>query len=398
MSLDTGLISIDQEKAFDRVEHQYLWQKLSAFGFSPGFIAQIQVLDRDIVSILKVNGGLAAPFNEQRGVRQGCSLSDSLFLMDVRKLSVQTLPPFYRGVFTVWKLLVKERRLQGDSLHWLLQEPVVYGERLDYPCWAGSAITDAFCRARVLTLGTVVDITGPKLDNAAALAAVLGVRSVRIITKLLDHWKNKLSRHESIMLEQYTGGLTTSQPDDSFPGLCVRPCLDHYGGRFLDVQHCTLEMKEKVFSKVGEVFSKHMFILGFRTQKKPESPEPEPEPEPSCVSLKSNRSHQGLIDFKGEQPSVEKRIHQRPDSAEPEPSCVSFKSDRSHQGLIDFKGQQPSAEKSGLLEENIGTFVKNELKKIQKTNQTLLRGLMTQTGSSSETYQETVEYIKRKFN
>uniref|UniRef100_A0A8C9ZM06 NLR family CARD domain-containing protein 3-like n=1 Tax=Sander lucioperca TaxID=283035 RepID=A0A8C9ZM06_SANLU len=33
-----------------------------------------------------------------------------------------------------------------------------------------------------------------------------------------------------------------------------------------------------------------------------------------------------------------------------------------------------------------------------QTNQTLLRGLMTQTGSSSETYQETVEYIKRKFS
>ncbi|XP_039675559.1 NLR family CARD domain-containing protein 3-like isoform X12 [Perca fluviatilis] len=85
------------------------------------------------------------------------------------------------------------------------------------------------------------------------------------------------------------------------------------------------------------------------------------------------------------------RIHQRPDSAGPEPSCVSFKSDRSHKRFIDFKGQQPSAEKrvdqeisevpSGqsaqqhqthldsifmLLEENIINFVKNELKKIQK--------------------------------
>ncbi|KAF1378060.1 hypothetical protein PFLUV_G00185660 [Perca fluviatilis] len=159
---------------------------------------------------------------------KGFGLTDSLFPMDARKLSVQFLPPFYRGVFTVWKLVVKERRLQGDSLHWLLQEPVVYGDQLDYPCWAGSAITDTFCRARVLTLGTVVDITGHKLDNAAALAAVLGVRSVRIITKLLDYWKHKLTGHESILLEQYTGGLTTPQTDDSFPDLFVRPCLDHY--------------------------------------------------------------------------------------------------------------------------------------------------------------------------
>ncbi|KAI3365043.1 hypothetical protein L3Q82_010099 [Scortum barcoo] len=33
-----------------------------------------------------------------------------------------------------------------------------------------------------------------------------------------------------------------------------------------------------------------------------------------------------------------------------------------------------------------------------QTNQTLLRGLLTQTGSSSETNQETVEYIKKKLN
>ncbi|KAF1393412.1 hypothetical protein PFLUV_G00015440 [Perca fluviatilis] len=109
-----------------------------------------------------------------------------------------------------------------------------------------------------------------------------------------------------------------------------------------------------------------------RTQQRPESLEPEPEPQ-------------------GQQPSAEMRIQQRPDSAGPEPSCVSFKSDQSNERFIDFKGQQPSADKRVdqeisevpsaqsaqqhqthldsifmLLEENICTFVKNELKKIQK--------------------------------
>ncbi|XP_028428224.1 NLR family CARD domain-containing protein 3 [Perca flavescens] len=116
---------------------------------------------------------------------------------------------------------------------------------------------------------------------------------------------------------------------------------------------------------------------------------PEPEPETSCVSFKSDRSKDVIIDFNGGQPSAAER--RRPTSPEPEPSCVSFKSDRSKDILIDFKRQQPSAEKredqkisevpSGqsaqqhqthldsifmLLEENIVTFVKNELKKIQK--------------------------------
>ena len=76
--LDAGLISIDQEKAFDRVEHQYLWQTFEAFGFSSGFIAMIKVIYGDIESVLKVNGGLSAPFKVCRGIRQGCSLSGML--------------------------------------------------------------------------------------------------------------------------------------------------------------------------------------------------------------------------------------------------------------------------------------------------------------------------------
>ncbi|KAM9345027.1 NLR family CARD domain-containing protein 3-like isoform 2-T3 [Symphorus nematophorus] len=124
-------------------------------------------------------------------------------------------------------------------------------------------------------------------------------------------------------------------------------------------------------------------------------PEPDPEPEPSCVSFKSDRSKYHPFNFKGQQRSAVKRSAEL--DSEPEPSCVSFKSDRSYLHLIDFKGQQPSAvnrrkleitsdhEKSDvpsdqsaqqhhtdpdsifmLLEENIVTFVKNEVKKIQR--------------------------------
>ncbi|XP_044227204.1 uncharacterized protein LOC122995885 [Thunnus albacares] len=86
LAVDTGLISIDQEKAFDRVEHQYLWQTLAAFGFNPGFIAKIQVLYSDIASVVKINGGLSAPFSVQRGVRQGCSLSGMLYSLAIEPL------------------------------------------------------------------------------------------------------------------------------------------------------------------------------------------------------------------------------------------------------------------------------------------------------------------------
>ncbi|XP_039676620.1 protein NLRC3-like [Perca fluviatilis] len=97
-----------------------------------------------------------------------------------------------------------------------------------------------------------------------------------------------------------------------------------------------------------------------RTQQRPESPEPEPEPEsepepepePSCVSIKSDRSNQRYIDFKGKQPSAERTVDQ--ESSE----VSSGQSAQQHQTHLDSIFM--------LLEENIGTFVKNELKKIQK--------------------------------
>uniref|UniRef100_UPI003AAD8684 protein NLRC3-like n=1 Tax=Centroberyx gerrardi TaxID=166262 RepID=UPI003AAD8684 len=119
-------------------------------------------------------------------------------------------------------------------------------------------------------------------------------------------------------------------------------------------------------------------------QERPDSPEP------SCKSMKRDRSKEGLNDFKDEHHSSEKTIQQeRPDS--PQPSCVSMKSDQSKEGLIYFKDEHHSSEKtvhqersefpSGqsaqehqtdldsifkLLEENIVTFVKNELKRFQR--------------------------------
>ncbi|XP_038132070.1 NACHT, LRR and PYD domains-containing protein 12-like isoform X2 [Cyprinodon tularosa] len=118
--------------------------------------------------------------------------------------------------------------------------------------------------------------------------------------------------------------------------------------------------------------------------------EPEPGPEPSCVSLKSNMSKDAFWDFKSDQPSSANRI-QLNLKPEPEPSCVSLKSNRSKGRIINFKSDRPSAAKRVdqqnsqvpsdpstpqhqtqldsifmLLEENIVSFVKKELKKIQK--------------------------------
>uniref|UniRef100_A0AAQ4NSQ5 B30.2/SPRY domain-containing protein n=1 Tax=Gasterosteus aculeatus aculeatus TaxID=481459 RepID=A0AAQ4NSQ5_GASAC len=111
---------------------------------------------------------------------------------------------------------------------------------------------------------------------------------------------------------------------------------------------------------------------------------------PSCVSMKSNQSMDRPLAFKDVGPSVDASSHQQRGKS-PEPRCVSIKSDQSIDRWITFKDgrrsydpeedQESSEVPSGpsaqqhqthldsifmLLEENILTFVKNELKKIQK--------------------------------
>ncbi|CAK6980720.1 NLR family CARD domain-containing protein 3-like [Scomber scombrus] len=111
-------------------------------------------------------------------------------------------------------------------------------------------------------------------------------------------------------------------------------------------------------------------------------------PEPSCVSMKSDWSMGRPIKFKDGQPADGRMQQQRADS--PEPSCVSMKSDWSMGRPIKFKDGQPAdgrvqqqssevpSDQSAqqhqtqldsifmLLEENIVTFVKNELKRVQR--------------------------------
>uniref|UniRef100_A0A669BG51 B30.2/SPRY domain-containing protein n=1 Tax=Oreochromis niloticus TaxID=8128 RepID=A0A669BG51_ORENI len=115
----------------------------------------------------------------------------------------------------------------------------------------------------------------------------------------------------------------------------------------------------------------------------------QPGPPPSSVSLQSDGSKDATIYFKVQPVSAAERTHGSPAGPEAGSSCVSLKSDRSRRQPIDFKVQQvsaaervdqESAEVRGgqsahqthldsifmLLEDNIITFVKNELKKIQK--------------------------------
>ncbi|KAK0155415.1 Transposon TX1 uncharacterized protein [Merluccius polli] len=172
----------------------------------------------------------------------GLGLKDSLFLMDLSIADLHTLPPFYRGAFTVWKMMAREKNTV--SLHWLLQELVVFGGQLSAPLWAGTALRDIFCQARVTTLESVVHLAGAGLQDAAALAAGVGIRSVRSIGRLLEHWRGCLSGHQRILLSRHSQGFIAPCTDDPFPPVTLRPVFKDCTGWFLNSQQCTLSLQE----------------------------------------------------------------------------------------------------------------------------------------------------------
>ena len=74
-------MTIDQVKAFDRVEWDYLYRTLEKFGYGQNFINIIKTLYKNIQSKIKMNGYISTPFNLKRGVRQGCPISMPLYVL-----------------------------------------------------------------------------------------------------------------------------------------------------------------------------------------------------------------------------------------------------------------------------------------------------------------------------
>ena len=85
-NIKTLFIAIDQEKAFDRLEHNYIISVFKKYKFPNLFIKFLQLINLNTYSYIQVNGMLSNKINIKRSVRQGCPISMYLYAFALEPL------------------------------------------------------------------------------------------------------------------------------------------------------------------------------------------------------------------------------------------------------------------------------------------------------------------------
>ena len=87
MEVDGAIVALDQEKAYDKIRHEYLWETMNQFNLPPPFTETVKALYKNAHTRVAINGEFSTPFKVIRGVRQGDPLSCALFDMAIEPLA-----------------------------------------------------------------------------------------------------------------------------------------------------------------------------------------------------------------------------------------------------------------------------------------------------------------------
>lgn len=95
---DGLILFLDFYKAFDSLEHSFIYQSLTKFGFGNFFTQAIKTLYTNCNSSILLKYGTSPRFKVSRGIRQGCPVAPYLFLLSAQILSSLILESDVQGI------------------------------------------------------------------------------------------------------------------------------------------------------------------------------------------------------------------------------------------------------------------------------------------------------------
>ena len=87
IGVPAAILSLDQEKAFDRVDWGFLHSTLVTMGYGPSFIQWVMLFYSAVQSAVNVHGHISSFFSLSHGVRQGCPLLALLYVLVAEELA-----------------------------------------------------------------------------------------------------------------------------------------------------------------------------------------------------------------------------------------------------------------------------------------------------------------------
>ncbi len=89
------LLLLDFEKAFDRIEWNFLFITLSKLGFNSTWVRWVRTLYLHATSTIRINGEAGPVFQLAQSVRQGCPLAPYLFILATDVMGHMLEDPMY---------------------------------------------------------------------------------------------------------------------------------------------------------------------------------------------------------------------------------------------------------------------------------------------------------------
>ncbi|XP_059064215.1 secreted RxLR effector protein 78-like [Cryptomeria japonica] len=97
-----AMLLLDFEKAYDRVEWNFISMTLEDFGFPTRFCNLVKMMMNDVFAHIDINGSLSDAFLLGRSIKQGCPLAPALFVISSEAfhyiLRDHSMSPAIRGI------------------------------------------------------------------------------------------------------------------------------------------------------------------------------------------------------------------------------------------------------------------------------------------------------------